>query len=63
MDKGKLAIELGEVEKSRQNVKCFIREIIVEMKLVEKRRDDNIQRLEYLDQRFEDILKELNSIE
>ena len=26
MDKGKLAIELGEVEKARQQVKCFIRE-------------------------------------
>jgi len=60
MDKGDLAIELGEVEKSRQNVKCFIRDNTNEIARFENRLRENIQRLESLDQRFEDIIKELN---
>ncbi len=60
MDKGELAIELGEVEKSRQNVKCFIRDNTNEIARFENRLRENIQRLESLDQRFEDIIKELN---
>jgi len=63
MDKGELAIELGEVEKSRQNVKCFIRDNTNEIARFENRLRENIQRLESLDQRFEDIIKELNSVE
>jgi len=63
MDKGDLAIELGEVEKSRQNLKCFIRDNTNEIARFENRLRENIQRLESLDQRFEDIIKELNSVE
>jgi len=58
-----LAIELGEVEKSRQNLKCFIRDNTNEIARFENRLRENIQRLESLDQRFEDIIKELNSVE